>query len=506
MTLSAVWLFMGLAVMLPRWLDWQVAVAPFTPERAAAGGLRVLDWAPLRAEWDQRLGPGSLTAFALGGFALLYAGRLCSSFPWRRMLMMVFVLAVAWSASLATVDGVDGIARVLSTSPEYLPTARDVSDLSTLLTTYVDRVPETAPDSWPVHVAGHPPGALLFFVLLVTLGLGGGLAAGLTVLMVGATTPLAVLVTLRLLGAEQAARTAAPFLVFGPPAIWMAVSADAVFAAVSGWGLCCLAVAATRQKLLSTAVWGLAAGTLLGLCLMLSYGLALLAVLAFGILLSARTFRPLPWVLLAALLVVLGVAVAGYSWWEAFFVLRDRYWDGIAGRRPATYWLWGNLAALCFSAGPVAAAGVAVSLARLREGWPHSTSAQDAAVHTTPDLQGGPQLHVAHPPDTAAETEQGARSSARGNGATNAQLIFPRTPSPYQSERTVAVLACAAALTIAVADLSLMSKAEVERIWLPFVPWLLVGCALLPRRWSRASLAVHVASALAVQHLLFTAW
>ena len=38
---------------------------------------------------------------------------------------------------------------------------------------------------------------------------------------------------------------------------------------------------------------------------------------------------------------------------------------------------------------------------------------------------------------------------------------------------------------VVVADLSLMSRAEVERIWLPFVPWLLVGCALLPDRWRR---------------------
>jgi hypothetical protein len=51
-----------------------------------------------------------------------------------------------------------------------------------------------------------------------------------------------------------------------------------------------------------------------------------------------------------------------------------------------------------------------------------------------------------------------------------------------------------------------MSKAEVERIWLPFVPWLLVACALLPERWRRAGIAVQVTVALGVQHLLFTGW
>ena len=44
----------------------------------------------------------------------------------------------------------------------------------------------------------------------------------------------------------------------------------------------------------------------------------------------------------------------------------------------------------------------------------------------------------------------------------------------------VVLLAGAAVLCVLAADLSRMSKAEVERIWLPFVPWLLLSTALLP--------------------------
>ena len=51
-----------------------------------------------------------------------------------------------------------------------------------------------------------------------------------------------------------------------------------------------------------------------------------------------------------------------------------------------------------------------------------------------------------------------------------------------------------------------MSKGEVERIWLPFVPWLLISCTLLPERWRRVGLALQVVTALAVQHLLATGW
>jgi hypothetical protein len=59
---------------------------------------------------------------------------------------------------------------------------------------------------------------------------------------------------------------------------------------------------------------------------------------------------------------------------------------------------------------------------------------------------------------------------------------------------------------VVVADLSLMSKAEVERIWLPFVPWLVLAVAVLPPGWRRGALAAQAGSALALQHLLWTPW
>ena len=132
----------------------------------------------------------------------------------------------------------------------------------------------------------------------------------------------------------------------------------------------------------------------------------------------------------------------GYVWWEALPVLRERYWDGVASNRPPEYWMWGNLAALAFSAGPLAFAGVAHTLV----GW--------------------------------------------------------REPA----QRVVTWLVAGGVAMVVAADLSQMSRAEVERIWLPFVPWLLVGCALLPERWRRPGLGLQVFVALLSQHLLFTGW
>lgn len=72
--------------------------------------------------------------------------------------------------------------------------------------------------------------------------------------------------------------------------------------------------------------------------------------------------------------------------------------------------------------------------------------------------------------------------------------------------RAVAVLVGAAVVAVALADLSGLSKAEVERIWLPFGVWLVVACAALPRRHVRGWLVAQALLALAVNHLLFTVW
>lgn len=66
------------------------------------------------------------------------------------------------------------------------------------------------------------------------------------------------------------------------------------------------------------------------------------------------------------------------------------------------------------------------------------------------------------------------------------------------------LLVGAAVAAILLADYSGMSKAEVERIWLPFVVWLMIPCAMLPKaRWW---LLAQAALALAVNHFLLTTW
>ncbi len=60
---------------------------------------------------------------------------------------------------------------------------------------------------------------------------------------------------------------------------------------------------------------------------------------------------------------------------------------------------------------------------------------------------------------------------------------------------------------IAFADLSGMSKAEVERIWLPFIPWVLLATAsLAPRRLAVALLAAQAGVAILVQATVGIPW
>jgi hypothetical protein len=429
--LGVAFALMALGMLVPAATGWYVHVNHFPP---------------LHADWDPRVGRGTVPALVVGVLGAQRAVDLAERLPWRRLLVRVFVAGLAWMLALAFVDGSRGVGEILESPYEYLRTARRTTDLHATLQEYVGRIRQSSPHHWPVHVAGHPPGALTFFVVLVRLGLGGGFAAGLVVTVLAASTAVAVLVTVRTLGAELLARRAAPFLVLGPAAVWQCVSADAMFAAVAAWGTACLALAATRRRLWPSTCWSLLAGLLLGCCVMLSYGLPLLGLLAVSVLVVARSWWPFVVSAVAAAAVVAAFWVSGFSYLDALPAIHDRYWGAVGGRRPWAYWVWADLGALSFSAGPLAAAGVAHVFA-------------------------------------------GLRGRLREPGS-----------------RVVVWLSGAGVAMVLVADLSQMSKAEVERIWLPFVPWVLLACALLPERWRRRGLVLQVVLALLVQHLLLTGW
>ncbi|MEU0471084.1 hypothetical protein [Streptomyces olivaceus] len=409
----------------------------------------IVGWPPLLGRWDPHLGPGTPAAVLVAVAVVAYGPSVAARLPWRALPPAAWGASMAWIWSLALIDGWrQGIAVRLTTPNEYLTVIDRWHDIPATLRDFTAHILIHSPDNWPAHVAGHPPAATLTFVLLDRIGLGGGAWAGVWCITLGSAGCVAVLVTIRTLAGEHLARRAAPFLVLAPAAVWLGTSADAYFAAVAAWAVALLALAVTGRSLW----WAAGSGLLFGLTCFLSYGLTLLAVIAAAVLLLGRRGvreRPVLVVPLLAGAAVVPVAftAAGFDWWEAYHLLVTRYYEGAAAVRPYEYWVWANLACTVLITGLATAAG-------LRR--------------------------------------------------TGGVLLRWRADATHPETLRLAFLVAAALLALLAADLSGMSKAETERIWLPFALWLLPSCAFLPH--PRAWLAAQAVLPLLLNHLVATGW
>ncbi|MER7795643.1 hypothetical protein [Streptomyces sp. NPDC097640] len=418
-------------------------------------------WPPLYATWNPHLGPGTPAALTVAAAVVAYGPPLATRLPWRTLLAMAWGTAMAWTWSLALVDGWHrGIAVRLTTRYEYLQVIDRFHDIPAALKDFTHHILLHSPEHWPPHTAGHPPAATLTFVLLDRIGLGGGGWAGAWCITVGATACVAVLVTLSTLAGEDLARRSAPFLVLAPNAVWMGTSADGYFAAIAAWSVALLALAVSGRKRPRARAAAFGSGLLFGLTGYLSYGLTLIALIAAGVLVVSRgrvrnLTRGLPLLLAGLAVVPATFTLAGFNWWEAYRLLVERYYQGAGGIRPYGYWVWANLACTVLITGLATAAGLRRAGATL------------------------------------------IRDRTR-------LLPRPGAPGLPSTEARLALLVLSALLALLVADLSGMSKAETERIWLPFAMWLLPACALLTR--PRAWLTAQAALALLLNHLLLTGW
>lgn len=397
--------------------------------------------APLFATWWPHVGPGTPAAVALAALVAVFGPRVGARLAWPVLLGVVATTSLAWTAALALSRGwTRGVLDRVADGSEYLSEVPTAPPLGELLATFTDRVPADAAMSWSTHTAGHPPGALLFFVGLDRIGLGGPGWAGTACLVAVASVPVAVALALSSLAGRGWARRSLPFVVLTPGVV-AATSGDAVFAAFAAWGLALLVLATqegvSRRRSLAV---GAAAGLLLGACLLLSYGLVLLALPAAGVVLHRRAWLTGAVTAATTVAVVLAVAVGGFVWWEGLEAVRGRYATGFGGLRPYSYWVWANLAALVLSTGVAVVAGVRRLAAR-----PSSAPGLSWLV----------------------------------GGLLGALLL---------------------------ADLTGLSKAETERIWLPWSLWLPAACALLPLRDHRWWLGAQAVVALGVEHLTDAPW
>ena len=206
------------------------------------------EW-PVLGVWLPHLGPGTPLAVLIAVAAVAWGPPLAERLPWRRALAAGYLLAVAWTVSLALVAGWSyGAAVRLTTDDEYVSQVPGITDIPAMLRTFTGRILDGQPDSWITHVAGHPPGATLIFVWLDRIGLGGGTPAALLCVLVSAATAVAVPVTIATLGRRDLARAALPFVALLPGAVWMGVSADALFAGITATAIALLALGGSRES------------------------------------------------------------------------------------------------------------------------------------------------------------------------------------------------------------------------------------------------------------------
>lgn len=399
-----------------------------------------------------------LLPLVLGVAGVLWGPVLAARARWWVLLCGSTAASAGWAVALAVISdgwetegGWERLREPLSSVYEYPNDVGRVGSVGELLQTFNQFVPADSADPWTTHVSGHPPAALLAFVFLERLGLDGlGWAAAMCVLG-GALAVPAVLVTVRAIGGvgggdgagERTARVVAPFAVLAPTALWVATSADALFAGVAAWGVALLAVAAARGPGWGADGAAVAGGLVLGLALFLSFGLTSLGLLALGVVLvhvrrrgRSGVIRVLGLAAGGVLAVAAGFAVGGYWWFEGLGAAADRVRSGPSyADRPLAFFLVANLAAAAVAAGPAAVAGL-------------------GAIRRT----------------------------------------------------RLAVVPLAVLAGMVVSDLTGLVRGETERIWLPFTVWLPVAAAFLPERQRRWWLAASVLVAVAVEVGVRTEW
>lgn len=410
---------------------------------------------PLLAFWGPHNGWRTPLAVACVLVGLRLQTR-AAQLPWRRLLLAGWLLNLSWMCSLVFIDGFGpGWIDVLTNPNEYLHDLPRISSPATFLSTFTqfiafsDTVDGT--QVWTTHVAGHPPLATLVFWVLDRVGLVGGFWAGALCILVSSAVCVAVPVTLSALGAPESARRCVPFAALFPGAVWMAVSADGLFAGVAAAGLALSCVGAARRRWLAS----LGGGLLLGAAVFLSYGLVLfgiVVIVAMVITVRRSGLRPVlgPWLLSSAgVIMVAGIHLAyGFNWLTGLAELRVRYYQGVASDRPFSYFGYANLAAWLISCSPLLAVGLkraAMVIIRPSE-------------RSTPDA------------------------------------------------RIVAWIALSGLLAALVADVSALSKAETERIWLAFGTIAFTGLALLRGRVASLALLGSAGTAVLVNYLYVTGW
>jgi len=385
---------------------------------------------PLFGHIALRAGPGLLLAAAWGATSIFLLPGLARRAPWRFLIVAVPACAIGWAIALALNPvGAEALTSPLLGARDYLAAVPAVGSPIAFLAHFNDRIA-----TFPLHVQGHPPGAVMLFWALGRIGLGSPTAiAGLSIVS-GCSASAAALVAAKSVAGERVARRCAPFLALLPAVLWIATSIDALFLGISAWSVTFIVLSVNRsgwRSALLAALGGLCFGT----ALLFTYGAAPLCLIPALVATRCRRMRPLAIAAGATLLVLAAPAAAGFWWLDGLHATEARYRAGVSQNRPYGYFLVSNLAAFSLALGPA----VLVGLARLRD-------------------------------------------------------------------MRLWLLVGAGLAVVALADLSGLSKGEVERIWLPFTVWVALAASALPQRFVRGWLTGQVALGMLITLLVRSPW
>lgn len=349
---------------------------------------------------------------------------------WAHLVALVALAAMAWSASLAMAGGgTRQFTAEFHTSVDYVGGIHTIgSHPGAYLSTYATKIrgPAGAVPSkrgYPIHVQGHPPGGVLTVWAGTKLGL-SPVAASVVLMVVGqALVAASVVFVAREVAGERAARRVAPFVVLLPAALW-SHSLDTWFA-----GLGAVAVASTVAAIVRVDDHGHPRRWLVP---------AFIGGIAFG----AVGLSSYGLVLLA----LLPVAVA---------VQRRRF-------------------------GPLvlagAVGGVVVAAPALWGFW-----VLDGLSATTHQYRVTVAMHRPYVYFLVANMVIAAVAVGPAVVAATAKSARHARAAPT----TAAAIVLGALGALVLADLSGMAKGEVERIWQPFFPWLVLAVLALPQRQRR---------------------
>lgn len=466
--------------------------------------------APLVGQWKFRPSIGYLMPIGLALLVIVALPRLYVRLQTRWVVLSSVGLSAAFTTALAGADGRVAMLAPVVHPTEYWYWLDKFPPVRQMLSVY-DEYDFIL--NFSTHIKGHPPGYVLLLKGLAALGLAKPwIVASLSYVSAGLVAG-SVLVVARRFGSAKFTRKAAPFLILAPYGVWMGTSADAVFSALVAMGAAGIALAATSQRRNRKIGFAFIAGLLLGASFYSSWGTVtcgpiIIAALWCGSTWSTSTgsestgcsslslpthkaendpnllsegkqtskitirqrFVNIAPVTFAAVggiaAIAAGMTALGYNWFAGIGLTRRLYWKGTAQFRPWRYFLVGNLGAVLIALGGVAIIGMGtLGFGRIRT----RSSTSSASSHNT----------------TA-----NSLSEDTSNGGTGL--------------RWLRVFVLAGFICVLAADFSQYSKGEVERIWLPFMPWLTLPAAILARH--RFWLILQACTAIGIQVMLISKW